>query len=203
MMNANDAGLIGEQQKPYFFLELSGVLCPTRDFAHSTAVWESPEEGAYSDWCGGAGHGYEFHWSPEMLRRLRDLPVRLVFLSDFETDANTVFCPLVGWDPLIVLAQPDGCERWWKAQVVEEFAKSHNSPFVWADPALSAQHWQEQALDAARGASQPYFLLAPERARALTPHDIDVVEEWLSAGMSPNRHYVSNVLTDGVEHENA
>ena len=130
---------------PLWFLDIDGVL--------SVNGWGVPhgyEEAVTSD-------GYRIKWRQDVIDAIREVHedelFRIVWLTTWGSEANTLFAPLVGLPEFEVASEPYDIETygadWWKLQVVQKWRGAYpNVRLVWTDDDLKvetvATQWARQ-----------------------------------------------------------
>ena len=130
------------------FLDVDGVLCP---YPCNSVDW--------TDWTDVTR---DVRASRQMGGAIAALPLRKVWLTSWEEDANDVLCPFFGWDPLPVI-------RYEKAK--RDHVLDHaDGPFIWAD--------DDASFDIAT--SYRHLVIKPALSVGLTREDIDRMRSFCS-----------------------
>lgn len=116
---------------------------------------------------------------PSLGRQLSELPGELVWATTWGDEANEVLGPLLGLEPLPVVAWPDEVEGWvppgvhWKTQALLSWGKGR--ALVWVDDEISDadREWVEA------NRTEPSFLLRVDHRVGLTQADLAAVRAWL------------------------
>ena len=162
---------------PIWLLDVDGVI---------NAFDETrPVLGEWGDWETFTARGFPIRHSPAMVERIRALHeagrVEVRWLTTWGSYANTDLEPL-GLPAFEVAAEQPFRERlsWWKLPVAQDlFARGHQ--IIWTDDDLAfdstAGAWLHEVADSRR--ARDLYAFAPQGA--ITPHELDGIEDWLVA----------------------
>lgn len=159
---------------PLWFLDIDGVL--------SINGWGTPagyEEAVTSD-------GFRVKWRQDVIDDIRDIHddglYRIVWLTTWGSEANTIFAPLVGLPEFEVASEPYDLgtygANWWKLEVAQKWRGTYpDSRFVWTDDDLKVETYATRWARASNS-----YVISPLPYVGLTPSDIGNIRAYARGG---------------------
>ena len=143
--------------------------------------------GTWTDFAPSPRSRLELLLSAQMGAALGALPARRVWVTDWETSANTLIGAVFGWPELPVLRRPPSTAgeepgTWWKVTALQAWRPRRGAPLVWVDDQLGAH--PEAAAWAAR-LPTPSLLLAPDPLIGVTADHIETIAAFLAEHATP------------------
>lgn len=130
------------------------------------------------------------HWlnfSAKQGARLTELREKTDLVWHTTWQAGTlvrILTKLLGWEDTPVLHpitwdynRPD--VGWWKSPVAERFILERQQRFVWIDDDLEAGTREFDTLGWVVESGLDHLLVCPTWELGLTPHELDLIEEWV------------------------
>lgn len=163
---------------PVWFLDVDGVI---------NAVTKTPDDTIwhYQQSMVKSRSGYfPIAWSQDVVRFISFMQSAQLadvrWLTTWADDANLDLADQLGLPQLPVAGWPQHKTRWWKADVIKQWARENpDVPFIWTDDDL---RWEENMLAwcEAEASTRPVLVLSPDTKVGLTNGDLDRVAKFVA-----------------------